>query len=261
MKALALAVLLLQADRNRDLLLNDLHTQTVEYRHGEAALEGYLAYNRNQAGKRPGVVVVHEWRGHNPYVRRRAEELAKLGYVAFAIDMYGKGVYAKDHAEAGKMSGVFRDDRALMRGRAKAGLDLLLKHELCDPKRVAAMGYCFGGTTALELARAGADLAGAASFHGNLSTPTPADAKNIKGKVIIFHGADDPFIPKAQVEAFHEEMKGAGVDWQLVAFGGAVHSFTVKEAGNDPRQGMAYHEAADRRSWEMLKHFLAEVLK
>lgn len=261
MRVLLILVMVAPSQDRRTLLAENLHAEAVEYRHGDVVLEGYLAYNRDQKGKRPGVIVVHEWRGHNPYVRRRAEELAKLGYIAFAVDMYGKGVYAKDHEEAARMSGVFRENRALARARAKAGLDLLLKHELCDGKRVAAMGYCFGGTTALEMARAGFDLVGVASFHGNLSTPNPADAKNIKGKVIAFHGADDPFIPKDQIAAFHEEMKNGGVDWQFVSFGGAVHSFTVREAGNDPKQGMAYNEAADRRSWEMLKLFFAEVFK
>ncbi|HTF57702.1 MAG TPA: dienelactone hydrolase family protein [Planctomycetota bacterium] len=240
---------------------SDLKTQVVEYRHGNVVLEGYLAWDPAVTGKRPGVMVVHEWRGHGEYVRRRAEQLARLGYLAFAADMYGKGVFAKDHEEAGKLAGAFFSDRKLMRDRAAAGLEVLRKHELCDPTRLAAMGYCFGGTTALEMARAGLDLRGVASFHGNLATPHPEDAKNIKAKVIVFHGLDDKFVPEPVVRAFQEEMSNAKVDYVFVGFSGAVHSFTVKEAGDDNSKGMAYNEKADRRSWEMLKIFLKEIFK
>jgi len=236
-------------------------SQVVEYRHGETVLEGYLAWNPAVQGRRPAVIVVHEWKGHGPYVRQRADQLARLGYLAFAIDMYGKGVFAKDHEEAGKLAGAFFTNRKLMRDRSAAALEVLKKNELCDPKRIAAMGYCFGGTTALEMARAGGDLRGVASFHGNLSTPEPGDAKNIKGKVIVFHGIEDKFVPDEVVRSFHDEMKAAKVDYQFVGFGGAVHSFTVKEAGDDPSKGMAYNEKADNRSWNMLKGFLDEVFK
>jgi len=238
-----------------------LHTEKIEYRHGELLLEGYLSYDPAVRGPRPGVLVCHEWKGHGDYVRQRADQLARLGYVAFALDIYGKGVAAKDHAEAAKMAGVFKGDRTLMRGRTKAGYDVLAKQEVCDPKRIAVIGYCFGGTCALELARSGASLAGTAVFHADLSTPSPQDAKNIKGKVIAFHGADDPFYKDDVVLAFQKEMREGGVDWQFVSFGGAVHSFTVKEAGDDPSKGAAYHEKADRRSWEMLRGFLADCLR
>jgi len=235
-------------------------SETIDYKHGDVVLQGYLAWNPSVSGKRPAVMIVHEWKGHGDYVRRRADQLAKLGYLAFAADMYGKGVFAKDHEEAGKLAGAFFTDRKLMRERAKAGLDVLAKHTLCDG-RIAAIGYCFGGTTALEMARAGLDIKGAASFHGNLSTPNPGDAKNIKGKVIVFHGQDDGFVPKPVVDAFQEEMKAAKVDYQFVGFGGAVHSFTVKEAGDDPSKGMAYNEKADKRSWAMLEGFLKEIFQ
>jgi dienelactone hydrolase len=239
----------------------EIHQEAVEYKHGDVVLEGWLAYEKGATGKRPGVVIVHEWRGHGPYVRRRAEEIAKLGYVAFAIDMYGKGVFAKDHVEAGKLSGVFAKDRKLMRERAAAGLERLKKVELVDPKKIATMGYCFGGTTSLELARGGYDVVAAASFHGNLSRPEGSETKPIRAKIAVFHGAADPHVAPEQLPAFAEEMKQAGADWYLVSFGGAVHSFTVKEAGDDPSTGMAYNENADRRSWEMLKSFLAEAFK
>ena len=236
-----------------------LKTQAVEYRHGATVLEGYLAYDDAVAGKRPGVIVVHEWMGLNPYARKRAEQLAGLGYVAFALDMYGKGVRAKDRTEAAALAGKYKGDRALMRARAAAGLDVLRKNPMTDPARVAAVGYCFGGTTVLELARSGAPVAGVASFHGGLDTPAPQDAAKIKGKVLVLHGADDPSVPPAQVAAFEDEMRKAGVDWQLVAYGGAVHGFSNPDGGNDNSKGYAYNEKADRRSWEAMKALFAEI--
>jgi len=238
-----------------------LHTEVVEYRHGDTVLEGYLAYDDSQKDKRPGVLIVHEWMGHNPYVRQRAEQLAKLGYVAFALDMYGKGVHAKDAKEAAEMAGKYKGDRKLMRSRAQAGLDVLRNSPLVDPKRLGAMGYCFGGTTVLELARGGAGLAGIVSFHGDLSTPLPEDAKNIKGRVLVLHGADDPFVPPAQVAAFEDEMHRAKVKYELVKYPGAVHSFTNPGAGNDNSRGAAYNADADKQSFEAMKKFFAEVFQ
>jgi dienelactone hydrolase len=235
-----------------------IKTEAVDYKHGDVALQGYFAWDDAVKGKRPGIFVVHEWWGHGPYVRRRAEQLAKLGYVAFAGDMYGKGVYAKDHVEAGKLSGAIKGDRELLRERALAGLERLKAHPSVEAARLAAIGYCFGGTTALELARAGAPVKGVVSFHGSLSTPLPAS--RIKPKVLVLHGADDKFV-NPEVPAFEEEMRKAKADWQLVQYGGAVHSFTVAEAGNDPSKGMAYDEKADKRSWEAMKSFLSEALR
>jgi dienelactone hydrolase len=237
----------------------DLETKSIEYKHGDVVLEGYLAYDKSVKGKRPGVILVHEWKGRGDYVKMRAEMAAKLGYVAFAIDMYGKGVFAKDHAEAGKLAGAFFKDRTLMRERAKAGLDVLLKQDVCDPSKVAAMGYCFGGTTVLELGRMGADLKLVASFHGNLTTPSPAEAGKVKAKVAVFHGADDKNV--GDVDAFKKEMGDAKVDLKFHAFEGAVHSFTVKEAGDDNSKGMAYNAKADKESWELLVKYLAEAFK
>ena len=238
-----------------------VHTETVEYQDGDTVLEGYLAYDDSSQAKRPGVLVVHEWMGLGDYAKRRAEQLAGLGYVAFAADMYGKGVRAKDHAEAAKLSGVYRSDRGLMRARIHVALEELSKHPLVDSSRIAAIGYCFGGTTVLELARSGADVVGVVSFHGGLDTPSPHDAKHIKGRVLALHGADDPFVKKEQVEAFEEEMRQANVDYRLIIYPGAVHSFTVPEAGNDPSKGMAYNADADRRSWETMKTFLSDVFQ
>ncbi len=238
-----------------------LRTEVIEYKHGDVVLEGYLAYDGAVKGKRPGVIVVHEWWGLNPYARMRTEQLAKLGYIAFAIDMYGKGVRAKDPAEAGSLSGIYRGNRPLMRSRANAGLEVLRNHPLANVNRIAAIGYCFGGTVVLEMARSGAELAGVVSFHGGLSTPNPGDAKNIKGKVLVLHGADDPAVPPDQVIAFQDELRKAGVDWQIVSYGGAVHSFTNTEAGNDTSRGAAYTDKAARRSWEAMKTFFGEIFK
>ena len=238
----------------------EVKTEVVEYRHGDAVLEGYLAYDDSFQGKRPGVLVVHEWNGHNPYVRKRAEQLARLGFVGFALDMYGKGVRAKDAKEAAALASIYKGDRKLMRARAAAGLDVLRNHARIDRTRLAAIGYCFGGTTVLELARSGADLVSVVSFHGGLDTPTPGDARIIKGRVLALHGGDDPYVPTKQVESFQEEMRKGGVDWQFVSYGGAVHSFTNPEAGSDNSKGAAYNERADRRSWEAMKTFFAETL-
>ena len=238
-----------------------LHTETIEYKQGDAVLEGYLAYDDAVQGKRPGVLVVHDWTGLRENPKQRTARLAELGYVAFAADIYGKGIRPTDPKDAGIQASIYKNDRKLMRARAQAGLEVLLKQPQTDPTRAAAIGYCFGGTTVLELARSGADLKGVVSFHGGLSTPTPEDAKNIKGKVLVLHGADDPYAPKAEVQALEEEMKKAGVPYKVELYEGAVHSFTIPEAGNDNSKGAAYNAAADKRSWETMKQFFAEIFK
>ncbi|MCL4691905.1 MAG: dienelactone hydrolase family protein, partial [Candidatus Hydrogenedentes bacterium] len=177
----------------------------------------------------------------------------------FALDMYGKGVYAKDRDEAAKRSGALKDDRPKLRQRAIAGLDVLRDHERVDADRLAAIGYCFGGTTVLEIARSGEPIQGVVSFHGGLGTPTPEDAENIKAKVLALHGADDPFVPAEEVAAFMDEMRNANVDWQMIHYGGAVHSFTDPDA-NMP--GMAeYHEPSAHRSWEAMRQFFTEIFE
>jgi dienelactone hydrolase len=238
-----------------------LHTESIEYRQGDTVLKGYLAYDAALKGKRPGVLVVPEWWGLNLYAKGRAEELAMLGYVAFAVDMYGSGVVAKTREEAGALAGAVRNDRQLMRDRVRAALAVLREQKQTDPKRIAAIGYCFGGTTVLELARSGADVAGVVSFHGGLDTPDPADAKNIRCKVLVLHGADDPHVPTGQVLAFQDEMRNAAVDWQMNFYGGAVHGFTNPANGSDNSTGVAYNESAARRSWEAMKLFFLEIFR
>jgi dienelactone hydrolase len=202
---------------------------------------------------------VHQWLGLTDYEKHRAEQLAGLGYVAFCADIYGQGIRPKDTSEAGAQAGKYKTDRALLRARVNAGLDVLLKNELVDTQRVAAIGYCFGGTTVLELARSGADIAGAVSFHGGLDSPTPTDGKNIKCKILVCHGADDPYTTPENLAAFENELRSANVDWRLIKYGGAVHSFTQPLAGNDNSKGAAYNERADKRSWADMKSFFAEI--
>jgi dienelactone hydrolase len=251
-----LALLLFSA--NADAAIK---TKLVEYKQGDTVLEGYMAWDSAKSAKRPGVLIVHEWTGINDHMKQRAEMLAKLGYVAFAADIYGKGVRPTGMAEAAKTAGVYKDNRPLLRARVRAGLEELKKQKMTDPKRISAIGYCFGGTTVLELARDGADVRGVVSFHGGLSTPTPQDAGKITAKVLALHGADDPFVKAEEVAAFQDEMRKGGVDWQFISYGNAVHSFTNKWAGTDNSKGAAYNEKADLRSWETMKTFLEEVFK
>jgi dienelactone hydrolase len=238
-----------------------VQTQMVEYKQEDSVLEGYLAWDDAQQAERPGVLVVHEWMGLGDFVKMRARKLAELGYVAFAADIYGRGIRPKTPQEAAVQSAIYKRDRQLMRARVQAGLDSLRGNPRCDPKRVAAIGYCFGGTCVLELARSGADIAGVVSFHGGLDTPNRADARNIRCKVLVLHGGDDPHVPRKDVEAFEDEMRAAGVDWQLIVYGGAVHAFTNPAVGNDTSKGAAYNAKADRRSWEAMQAFFAETLK
>ena len=236
-----------------------IQTKTIEYKQGDVTLEGVLVWDDALKGARPGVLVVHQWMGLTDYEKHRAEQLAGLGYVAFCADIYGQGVHPKDTKEAGNEAGKYKSDRALLRQRVNAALTELKSSKLVDTKRIAAIGYCFGGTAVIELARSGAELNGIVSFHGGLDSPTPADGKNIKCKVLICHGADDPFVKATDLAAFEEEMRTANVDWTLIKFGGAVHSFTQPLAGNDNSKGAAYNEKADRRSWAAMKLFFTGI--
>jgi dienelactone hydrolase len=233
-------------------------TQEIDYKDGDVQLQGFLAYNGTAEGNAPGVLIVHEWWGHNDYVRMRAKQLAELGYVAFALDMYGKGVKADDPTTAGKLAGQFYENRELMRSRATAGLNVLKGQKMVDPQRIAAIGYCFGGSTVLELSRGGAPLVAVVSFHGALEFPDTLAAKNIKASVLVCTGADDPIVPPEKVDAFEKQLKDAKIDYEINVYGGAVHAFTNPEADKHNLPGIAYNEKADKRSWDAMKALFKE---
>lgn len=236
--------------------------KTVSYKQGDTELEGFHVYDDSTEGKRPAILVVHQWTGLSDYEKGRARQLAEEGYNVFAADVYGKGIRPQAPA-AGKTAGIYKGDRALYRDRLLAALVVLKADERTDTDKVAAIGYCFGGTGVLELARAGTGIAGVVSFHGGLETQEgmAAQAGKIPAKVLVLHGAVDPYVPPATVASFEKEMTEAKADWQLISYGGAVHSFTQKAAGDDPSKGSAYNELADRRSWEAMNAFFAEIFK
>jgi dienelactone hydrolase len=233
--------------------------QPLTYADGATKLAGYVARPTSIKGKVPGVVVVHQWMGLTDHERKVSDDLAKLGYVALAADIYGEGVHPKDTSEAGKLAGSFKGDRALYRRRIAAALETLKAQKGVDGSRLAVIGFCFGGTGALEAARGGLPVKGVVSFHGGLDVPAGYVATPITTKVLVCHGADDPFVPAKDVAAFQDEMRQAKADYVFVAYAGAVHAFTQKEAGNDNSKGAAYNAAAHRRSWQHMKDFFSEI--
>lgn len=238
----------------------EIRTETVDYSDGATPLQGYVAWDPEKTGgSAPGVLVVHQWLGLTDYEKSRCRQLAELGYVAFALDIYGTGVRPADTKEAGEMSGKYKSDRDLYRRRLNAGLEQLKQRQQVNASQLAAVGYCFGGTGVLELARSGADIKGGVSFHGGLDSPNPEDGKNIRAKLLICHGADDPFVPEKDVDAMKAELNAADVDWQMIYYSNTVHSFTQPMAGSDNTRGAAYNEKSDRRSWESMKSFFDEI--
>ncbi|MFN7562256.1 MAG: dienelactone hydrolase family protein [Prosthecobacter sp.] len=234
--------------------------KAVEYTTGGVTCEGLHVVDDTKTGKLPSVLIIHQWTGVSDNEKMRARMLAELGYNVFVADIYGKGIRPQP-PESGKEAGKYKTDRKLYRERLLAGLEQLRQTPQADPAQIAAIGYCFGGTGVIELARSGAMVKGVVSFHGGLDSPAPADGKNIKGKVLALHGADDPFVPAKDLAAFEQEMKDAGVDFKLVQYPGAVHAFTQKAAGNDNSKGAAYNEAADKASWEEMKAFFERLFK
>ena len=231
----------------------------VEYQQGSAKLVGYVYSDSKSSGPRPGVLIFSDWMGIGKFAKERAEQLVALGYDAFVADIYGDGKAAADPKEAGELAGKFKSDRPEMRARANAGLQAFLKNAAVDPAKVGAIGFCFGGTVALELARSGAPIAGLVSFHGGLDTPDASLAKNIKGKILVLHGADDPYVPEKDVKDFETEMRSAKVNWELVKYGDSVHAFTNPAAGNDNSKGAAYNAQAEKRSKKAMEDFFKEI--
>ena len=228
--------------------------------HGQT-FAGLLVTPQASAEKRPLVLLVHNWMGVTAESEKQAARFAELGYTVFVADIYGKGVRPKDAKEAGAQAGLYKNDRALFRQRLNAALNAGLQQQGVDSSNVAVIGYCFGGTGAIELARSGAPLQAVVSFHGGLDSPTPADGKNINSPVLALHGADDPYVPAAELSAFEAEMQSNNVSYELIQYPGAVHSFTDMGAGNDNSKGAAYNAAADEQSFAAASQFLANNLQ
>jgi dienelactone hydrolase len=234
-----------------------LQTSKIEYTDGEIVFEGYCALDANHKGPRPGVIVAHDWSGRNEFACQKAEQLAEMGYVGFALDMYGNGYVAKSETEKYPLMKPLLADRPLLLKRVLAAYNTLKQMELVNTARMGGMGYCFGGLCMLDLARSGAEMRGALSFHGNLTHPGTPDNK-IHAKILVLHGYEDPHVTPAHVTAFETEMAEAKVDWQLHVFGQAQHAFTNPKA-NNPSEGFVYNPTADKRSWIMMKDFLHEI--
>jgi len=239
-----------------------IKNEEVTYTANGVTMKGHLAYDDAKKGRRPGVLVVHEWWGHNEYARKRARMLAEMGYIALAVDMYGDGKQAAHPDDAGKFAGAVMQNMEGAKARFMAALDLLKKNPHTDPKRIAAIGYCFGGAVVLHMARFSVDLKGVVSFHGNYATQTPAQMGKVKAKVLVCHGGDDQFITQEQIDALKKEMADAKVDFQFVSYPGAKHSFTNPDADNYAKQfGMpiAYNADADKKSWAEMQAFFKKI--
>jgi dienelactone hydrolase len=238
-----------------------IKTEKITYKSGDTEHVGYLAYDDAVTGKRPGILVVHEWWGLNDYARKRAEQLARLGYVAFAADMYGGGKTVEHPKDAGQMAGAVRANVAEWRAKATAALNVLKAQPQCNADKLAAIGYCFGGSTAIQLALAGTDLDVVASFHGGLPMATDADAKQVKARLLICNGADDTFIPAAAIQAFRGALDKAGVKYDFENYAGAKHSFTVEGIDQKGVDGLKYNKAADEASWKKLQEVLTAAFR
>jgi dienelactone hydrolase len=236
-----------------------MKSEPVDYKDGDVTLKGVIYYDETKTGKRPGVLVNPEAFGLGPHAKSRAERLAQLGYVALAADPYGDGKVAKDLNEAMKLATPLFADPAKLRARAHAALSTLAAHPQTDSSKLASIGFCMGGTFSLELARDGAALKGIVSFHGGLQTQKPATEGGVKAKILVCTGNDDPFVPADHVTAFIEEMTKAGADWQLINYGGTVHSFTNPDADSLNNPALKYSKSADERSWKALTDFFQEI--
>ena len=235
----------------------------VSYQAGDTTLRGYIATNPSLKGPRPGILVVHEWWGHNDYARKRARMLAELGYTALAVDMYGDGKQAAHPEDAGKFAGEVRKNAAAAKARFLAAMKLLQSQPGVQADKIAAIGYCFGGSVVLEMARRGVDLVGVASFHGSLGTPEAAQKGGVKAKVLVMNGDADPFVKAEEIAAFKQEMQAAGVDFEFIGYPGAKHSFTNPEAdsfGQKFKLPLAYNADADRESWQKMQDFFQKIL-
>ncbi len=235
-----------------------LKSEQVTYPQGTTTLQGYLVYEDSYQTQRPGVLVVHEWWGLNEHAKKKAEELAKEGYVALAVDMFGEGKTTTHPQEAGEWATAVRQNKQLGKDRFLAGYEMLRKHPLVLKEQIGAIGYCFGGSVVLTMAQEGADLKGVVSFHGALPQEKSAPGR-VKAKVLVCHGADDPLITREQIQQFQDNMRAAGADWQFMAYGGAKHSFTNPAADKVGIPALAYNKTADQRSWKLMVSFFKEI--
>lgn len=241
-----------------------LHEENVDYQAGDTALKGYLVWDEAKGDKQPGVLVVHEWWGLNDYARKRARMLAELGYTALAVDMYGGGKNSEHGSEAGAFMNSVLQHADVARQRFLAARELLAKQPGVDPGKIAAIGYCFGGATVLNMARAGVDLAAVVSFHGNLATDTLARPDQVKAQVLVLNGAADEFISSESIANFEREMQQAHAKFRFVNYPGAKHSFTNPDAdrlGKANNLDVAYNAEADKLSWEAMQQLFQEVFK
>ncbi|MFQ6005710.1 MAG: dienelactone hydrolase family protein [Woeseia sp.] len=236
-----------------------IRTKTIDYRDGAVELQGYLAWDDAIEGQRPGVMISHAWAGRGDFENGKAQDLARLGYAGFALDLYGRGVLGTSTEENSALMQPFLDDREILQNRLRLSLDVLKDQDEIESTQVAAMGFCFGGLCVLDLARTGADLKGVISFHGLFGSPGNTTGNKIKAKVLALHGWDDPMATPDQVVALAEELTSMGADWQIHGYGNTMHAFTNPEA-NDPDFGTVYDADADRRSWNAMQNFLSEIL-
>ncbi len=242
--------------------MGEVTGKEVLYNAGDLTFKGYMAFDDSLTGKRPGILVVHEWWGHNDYARKRARMLAELGYTALAVDMYGDGKQAEHPSEAGQFAAEVRQNMPVATERFLAALQVLKDHPTVNPEQIAAIGYCFGGGLVLQMARQGMDLDAVVSFHGSLATDTPAQPGVVKARILVCDGANDKMVTPQQIQAFHLEMKGADVDYKFVSYPGAMHSFTNPDADAYAEKfgiPVAYNAEADKRSWQDMQDFLKET--
>jgi dienelactone hydrolase len=237
-----------------------IQLQNIDYQDGDTSCKGLLAFDAARSGPLPGILISHAWGGREEFFNQKARELARLGYAAFALDMYGNGKLGHSVEENTALMMPFVNDRALLSRRINAGLTALRALPQVDARRIGAMGYCFGGMCVLDLARSGAEVRGVVSLHGLLKSPGTASSRAMKAKVLVLHGHDDPMVPVADVVAFEQEMTAAKVDWQVHVYGGTKHAFTDPQA-TDPNAPAVYNDAAERRSGKALLDFFEEILR
>jgi len=230
----------------------------IEYEHDGTVLEGFLAYDSATDKPRPGVLISHAWAGRGEFECQKARDLAELGYAGFALDLYGKGVLGSGPEENSRLMTPFLQDRALLQSRLKLSHEIMQAQPEVNPKKTAAIGFCFGGLCVLDLARIGTNIKGVISFHGLFNPPANIKSKKIKAKVLVLHGNDDPMVPVEMVTSFEQELTRAGADWQVHVYGNTRHAFTNPQA-NDPDFGTVYSANADRRSWQSMRNFLEEI--